>query len=468
MKLRLLFFACVLSFDYFAQCTNTVSPSTTSVNCLAGGTIVSFTATALSPTTNVRHDWYSPLNPLPGGVPIYTSTSAVSILSGPFSPGIYTVTTTDLGTMCQVSKTFQITSPDVFPYFNLSSSSPSIGCAGSTTTLSFVAAISQQTPPSIVSFTFLPPSFVGPLTPSIPLSGNGSTVTNLAGTWTMVLQDNSNYCRAMLPIPLYQSSTSINFNYTVLPGGIVSFQSASTGTNGGTTFTWDFGDGAQGSGAQTSHSYSNGGIHNVTLISSNPSCNSNSLPVNVNTIPCLANSNFTLVYSGTPQNWLAYPNYFGNVINANWNWGDGSSTNAMFPAHTYSAAGLYNICLSVTVSCAGTSSTCAGYNIFKSVNTDLAMVTVSVVSSPPLSVHNLNDEKIEFEIYPNPSHGSFKFINSSKLNGELMIYDATGKTVRQSIIKAESNEEIKDLSTGFYIIELKTENSFIRKKHIVE
>ena len=468
MKIHLLLIACVLSFNIFAQCSNTVSPATTSVNCLAGGTIVSFTATSLSPTINVRHDWYSPLNPLPGGAPILSSTNAVSVLSGAFSPGIYTVTTTDLGTLCQVSKTFQITSPDAFPYFNVVSSSPSVGCAGGTTTLSFIAAVSQQTPPSTISNTFLPPNFIGPLTPSVVLGNNASTVTSIFGTWTLVVQDNSNFCRAMLPLPLYQSATSINFNYTVLPGGVVNFQSTSTGTNGGTTYSWDFGDGTQGSGATTSHTYSNGGIHNVTLISSNPSCNSNAIPVNVNTIPCLANSNFTLVYSGNPQNWLAYPSYYGNVINANWNWGDGSSTNAMFPVHTYSAAGLYNICLSVTVSCAGSSSTCAGYNIFKSVNTDMAMVTVSVVSLPPLSVQTKNNEKIEFEIYPNPSQSSFYFINSSKLNGELVIYDASGKTIKNYLVKSDSNEEIKDLSAGFYIIELKTENSYTRKKHIVE
>lgn len=98
----------------------------------------------------------------------------------------------------------------------------------------------------------------------------------------------------------------------------------------------------------------------------------------------------------------------------------------------------------------------------------MAMVTVSVVSLPPLSVQTKNNEKIEFEIYPNPSQSSFYFINSSKLNGELVIYDASGKTIKKYLVKSDSNEEIKDLSAGFYIIELKTENSYTRKKHIVE
>ena len=120
-KLLTLCFIIVFAKSW-GQCTNAVSPATQSVTCLGPGQVVSFTATAISPTTNIRHDWYSPLNPLPGGVPVMSSTNAISVLSGSFSPGVYTVVTTDLGSLCQVSKTFTITSPSAIPYFNVSSS----------------------------------------------------------------------------------------------------------------------------------------------------------------------------------------------------------------------------------------------------------------------------------------------------------------------------------------------------------
>jgi len=462
MKKLITFCFTVLLTNSWAQCANAVSPVSQSVTCAGGGTSVSFTASAISPTINIRHDWYSPLNPLPGGTPILTSTNAVSVLSGSFSPGEYTVVTTDLGSLCQVSKTFTITSPiDVYPTFGVASSTNfSVGCSGNQTTLSILNPISTQTPPATCSFTFLPPGFAGTLGIG-PYNANTSTVTSMVGTWTFIVNDNSNNCKTLYPVSVFASTMSANFTHTVSGGGQVFFTSASTGTNAGTTYSWDFGDGTTGAGQSTSHTYSNGGIHNITLTTSGNNCYT-TLPVNVNTIPCNANAGYSLTYSGIPQNWYAAPNYYGNVTNAIWNWGDGSSDNIMFPVHTYSAAGLYNICLSVTVSCASSASFCSNYSIYKTVEANMAMVTVSVVSSIPLGINEFKIKNEELKIYPNPVNDNL-YINSIYDNPgseykNISIYNNLGQLIREEELTFKDKVAVlktNALPDGVYILKLK-------------
>src|ERR1700752_2823905 len=55
--------------------------------------------------------------------------------------------------------------------------------------------------------------------------------------------------------------------------------------------------------------------------------------------------NYTLTANATPHIWDIYPAYSSNVSNARWNWGDGTDTLALYPSHTYSVAGWYNICV---------------------------------------------------------------------------------------------------------------------------
>src|SRR5207249_4323876 len=52
--------------------TNSVNPPSQAITCNSGAP-VTFSGTVSNPTVNIQHDWYSPLNPLPNGVPIATS-----------------------------------------------------------------------------------------------------------------------------------------------------------------------------------------------------------------------------------------------------------------------------------------------------------------------------------------------------------------------------------------------------------
>jgi gliding motility-associated-like protein len=197
--------------------SNTVNPASQAVTCNSGAP-VTFTGTAISPTVNIQHDWYSPLNPLPWGVPIASSNNSISLLSGQLSPGVYTLVTTNLVNGCTAQKTITITSLSAWPTFEVGSSTNfSIGCVPlHQTTLSIINAMSTQTPPATCSFTFLPPGYSGVVTPSIVLGVNNATTTQVAGTWTIIVQDNSNWCRTSIAVPIMQHTVAPNLSASML------------------------------------------------------------------------------------------------------------------------------------------------------------------------------------------------------------------------------------------------------------
>ncbi|MBK9284861.1 MAG: gliding motility-associated C-terminal domain-containing protein [Sphingobacteriaceae bacterium] len=224
--------------------TNTVNPTTQVITCNSGAP-VTFSGTVTNPTVNVQHDWYSPLNPLPGGVPIATSNNTISILSGAIPPGVYTLVTTNLVNGCTSQKTVTVTSLSAWPTFSLSSPTNfSVGCAPlNSTTISIINPVSTQTPPATCSYTFLAPTFTGVVTPSVVLGNNSSTTTTLPGTWTVIVQDNSNFCRTTIQVPVLQNTVAPNVSAFMITQTLTcrtpTFVGTGTTTTPFTSITWN-------------------------------------------------------------------------------------------------------------------------------------------------------------------------------------------------------------------------------------
>jgi gliding motility-associated-like protein len=212
-----------------------VTPALQAITCNSAA--LTFTGTSISPTINVQHDWYSPLNPLPGGVPISSSNGSITLLGGALSPGVYTLQTTDLFTGCISFKTVTLTAIEAWPTYSLSSPTNfSIGCAPlHQTTISIINPVSTQTPPATCSYTFLPPSFVGVVTPSIILGNNTSTVTQTPGTWTIIVQDNSNFCRTIISVPIIQNTVAPNVSANMLTQTLTCYNPTVLATGTSTT-----------------------------------------------------------------------------------------------------------------------------------------------------------------------------------------------------------------------------------------
>jgi hypothetical protein len=145
-----------------------------------------------------------------------------------------------------------------------------------------------------------------------------------------------------------------------------------------------------------------------------------------------------------------------------WEWGDGTHDTIALPSHTYSNAGFYTICLTITDSVGCTNIYCDSFYLLKNTNT---MVYVNVIPQTGITESSINKS---FLIYPNPAsvYLTLRFAqNISK--AEIKIYNLLGElksTSRKS--STESNINISDLSNGVYIIEVTTERNIMRQKFI--
>ncbi len=161
-------------------------------------------------------------------------------------------------------------------------------------------------------------------------------------TWTNItISGVSSNCSAVFAA--YPDSTSS----TVWFDG----SSSTGGTAVGLNYSWDFGDGSTGTGMNPSHNYASAGTYTVCLvIDDGAGCvDSTCSTVTVasgggsGTTPCMAN-----FWSVDSLNTLYFINTSnGSALNYFWDFGDGSTSSLTHPNHTYSAAGVYTVCLTV-------------------------------------------------------------------------------------------------------------------------
>jgi gliding motility-associated-like protein len=152
-------------------------------------------------------------------------------------PGVYTMVTTNLVNGCTTQKTVTVSSLSAWPTFSLASSTNfSVGCLPlNQTTISIINPISTQTPPATCSFTFLPPTFTGAVTPSVVLGATNSTITTIPGTWTVIVQDNSNFCRTQISVPIIQNTVAPNVSASMLTQTLTCYNPTVLATGSSTT-----------------------------------------------------------------------------------------------------------------------------------------------------------------------------------------------------------------------------------------
>lgn len=313
--------------------------------------------------------------------------------------------------------------------------------------------------------------------PQNTLSMSSTYTAFVSGVYTLTVQDQNNGCISSTTKTV-AVSPSAAFTHTVT-NGQVAFNDASTNINGNNTVTyfWDFGDGTYTSQQNPSHTYNNAGAYIVKfkVIQQGFNCSDSVMQaVTVSGIPCSANSSFTLAPTGTAQVWNASPLYPWNISNATWDWGDGSYSNVLYTSHTYSAAGLYNICLTVTVNCVASSSSCSTYSVYKV--TQEAMILKINVVEPALIETGIktktNDNALSWNIIPNPNEGEFKLdLNTSaNKNTRVIITDLSGRLVHEQSIEAHSNSvnvNTGNLPSGVYLVSLESEGLKLTKRMIV-
>lgn len=423
-------------------------------------------------TNPVTYDWsFQNGNSIPN--PIITVTANLSQTALTQSViNTYTLTVTNTNNLC-TSNTVITMAQNVRPPIPIINGTGTLTCLTTIFTLANGSSINPA------------PGFFSPLGTQATLWQGPSPQTNTinatfydaytSGTYSMTVMDLNNGCAITTTVNVDSSSPQAAFSSSI-NGGLAVFNNVSTNTTTNTTYLWNFGDGYTSNVQNPTHTYINGGAYLVKLKLTDPSSfcvDSVVLSVNISGVPCNANSNFSLVPNGTAQFWNAIPSYPWNVSAASWSWGDGSFSNTLYTSHQYSAAGMYNICLTVTVSCAATSSTCTSYSVYR-VSQEAMIISVNVVAPALISsvVSVTADEQLSWDILPNPNSGEFN-LNLNKAIFEptrVVISDLTGRILHTQSIDSDltsASLNTGKLPSGLYLVTIESEGLKTTKRMIV-
>lgn len=154
-----------------------------------------------------------------------------------------------------------------------------------------------------------------------------------------------------------------------------------------------------------------------------------------------------------PYTWDAYPTYSPLVTSARWYWGDGTSTVGLYPSHTYAAAGIYNVWVSVFSSCGDSGSYFQNVSIYR-----LASNTVNGSNSFYVNVKHGTATDIAtlatdnaITIYPNPVEDNFTVaLDKYSPTTRLIIYNALGQMIINQAINALSTTISLNFAAGVY------------------
>jgi PKD repeat protein len=204
--------------------------------------------------------------------------------------------------------------------------------------------------------------------------GDGSTSTaqspthtfQNAGTYTVTLQvtnangSNTNTQNNLIVVSVNANKPVANYSATPITGYpplCVQFTNSSTGKI--TTGTWTFGDGSTSTAANPAHTYQTPGTYSATLsVAGTLGTSSKSTAITVNKLP-VPTANFSANYTSgyAPIADQFTDSSSGNGIKLTgwkWSFGDGSTSTAQNPSHTFTSAGTYTVSL-IAVSAGGNS-----------------------------------------------------------------------------------------------------------------
>lgn len=147
-------------------------------------------------------------------------------------------------------------------------------------------------------------------------------------------------------------------SFASIPSGL-NYGFADQSLGNPTSWLWDFGDGSTSTLQNPTHTYASPGSYTVCLTATN-ACGSDQVCTTINASCQTTNSAF-----GYSSNFLtaSFSNQTtGNPISYYWTFGDGGSSTAQNPTHTYPVPGTYTVCLTTTNSC-GSDSVCQSVSI---------------------------------------------------------------------------------------------------------
>ncbi|PCI99404.1 MAG: hypothetical protein COB15_04275 [Flavobacteriales bacterium] len=193
-----------------------------------------------------------------------------------------------------------------------------------------------------------------------------STLTNPSYTYltngiynpTLIVIDSNNCTFFYNDTIIVTSATPCNLTASFIStdNGSGNYSFNSTVNNGTTpyTYSWNFNDGNTSTLANPSNTYTSNGWYNPTLVVTDSNgCihTSQDLIIVSSSTPCSVTASFTSTNNGN-GNYSFTNSSTGNISAHYWNFGDGTTSNAVNPTHNYVANGLFVVSL-YTVDSAG-------------------------------------------------------------------------------------------------------------------
>lgn len=148
--------------------------------------------------------------------------------------------------------------------------------------------------------------------------------------------------------------------------------------DGGTTWLWDFGDGATSAAAAPSHTYASTGSYTVTLTATSGTWQDTATRTAYITVVDPVEADFTAdTTSGDAPLDVQFTNNSTAVGDVTWLWdfGDGSTSTQENPNHVYTIPGSYTVTLTVTSDYSQDTMTRTGYITVNEYNLYLPMIT---------------------------------------------------------------------------------------------
>lgn len=262
-------------------------------------------------------------------------------------------------------------------------------------------------------------------------SGSGLNISHTypaAGTYLVCLTMHTTlgcsatFCDSVV-VGSVNSACQAGLGYGLLPSGAYGFSATAIGSATPISYSYDFGDGLTlvSFHDTVAYSYANSGSYTacVTVLFSD-SCMATSC-VNVVSPNLNCQADFGVIPDTTGQySLLLVNNSWGNGLNYHWDFGDGGTSNAAYPQHTYAGPGTYLICLMVS----DTTNTCTSTFCDSVVVTNKlgAAFTIQVVPGILTAAPAPSLESNTFAVYPNPAR-DFVHVDAGLARAGLLSYE---------------------------------------------
>ncbi|HCX24974.1 MAG: hypothetical protein CMB80_20260 [Flammeovirgaceae bacterium] len=147
-------------------------------------------------------------------------------------------------------------------------------------------------------------------------------------------------------VEVYPLPTTSFTGIDVCFGNTTTFSNNSSISSGTVTYSWDFGDGSTSTAVNPSHEYDEPGTYSVNLQSTSSfSCQTNEVITVVVYEQPIADFTFDNICLDETASFVNTS--FGSGLSYTWDFGDGNSSTETSPSHTYEAAGLYSVKVSI-------------------------------------------------------------------------------------------------------------------------